>query len=148
MTNKSKSKLTGKTHTVRLNARDKRVIRQVVRDQGKNDERFKTETAAIRYYVKVGIAAEKSTQDLEYNLNSRLVRDALHNSTKKDYDDFKIIIQKQADEAEQINAKLYDYFTEANIKNQRLENMLIRCLEKIEQLEKTVDDGFERIEKW
>ncbi len=60
--------------SVRLLNKSKMHIEKMVRDFKRDDPNFATESAAVRHYVNIGIAAETATSDLRNSLDNYIVR--------------------------------------------------------------------------
>lgn len=106
----------------RLFSKNEIHIKKMVKKNGSGDKRFKDDSAAIRYYVELGIAAENNAVEASENLVNSIFRRDQKQAVAEHLSPLAEAINILWEAVKTLDANQADYFTRAEEKFEKLES--------------------------
>ena len=131
------NQISRKGSPVRLLNRCQIHIEKMVRDLKHVDPNFANETAAVRHYVNVGIAAETATSDLRRSLDNTIVKKSIKTAAHDEITVLKKDLEKAVDLLKDLSKRQTEDFADIARRTELIETKVERVLESSETNPKT-----------
>jgi hypothetical protein len=125
--------------TVRLLNGSKMHIERMVRELKRTDPNFATESAAVRHYVNVGIAAETATSDLRNSLNNNIVKRSQKEAVRAELIPLDNKVENLINEFKKFSEENGNLFRDISRRTELIETKLEAGNEAILNLLKSID---------
>ena len=126
------------SHYTKLLVGDKMHITNMIKEFKTTDARFADMSAAIRYYVHVGIAAETATSDIRNSLDNTIVKASQKEAVRKELIPLDNKIENLITAIRETAAENSSFFTDVARRTEIVEAKLDRNIERI-------DNGFDSV---
>jgi len=125
--------------TVRLLNGSKMHIERMVRELKRTDPNFATESAAVRHYVNVGIAAETATTDLRNSLDNNIVKRSQKEAVRAELLPLDNKVENLINEFKKFSEENGNLFRDISKRSESIETKLDAGNEAILSLLKSID---------
>lgn len=124
-------KISNETAATKLFSEDYQHIKKLVKKKRFTDKRFESNSAAIRYYVELGIAAENPVEDEGKNLDQEVINFSQRDALRDELIPLTVALENLFGAVKTLSVNQADYFSNSAAHLHRIEAHLERGIKEI-----------------